>query len=245
MFDIKDKKVLITGASGGIGESLAQKFHEMGAMVLLHGTRKEKLEEIAKGLKNNVEIITADLTKPDEVETLAKDSMERMGEINVLINNAGVTRDGLFVRMSQEDWDTVIQVNLTATFQLCKALAYPMMRQRSGRIVNITSVVGVMGNPGQANYCASKAGMIGMTKSLAMEIASRGVTVNCIAPGFIESPMTDALNEKQKETILNNVPMGSLGTGDDVANCAVYLASPEARYITGQTIHINGGMVMI
>ena len=245
MYNLDGKKVLITGASGGIGESMARSFHDAGAEVLLHGTRQAKLDEIAKDLGDRAHTITADLTDSESVDKLANDAMERLGEIDILINNAGVTRDGLFVRMSKDDWDTVMQVNLTATFQLSKALSYPMMRRRHGRIINITSVVGVMGNAGQANYCASKAGMIGMTKSLAMEIASRGVTVNCIAPGFIESPMTDALNEKQKDAVLSNVPMGRLGSGSDISHCALYLSSDVSSYVTGQTFHINGGLIMI
>ena len=245
MYNLDGKKVLITGASGGIGESMARSFHDAGADVLLHGTRQAKLDEIAKDLGDRAHTITADLTDSESVDKLAIDAMERLGEIDILINNAGVTRDGLFVRMSKDDWDTVMQVNLTATFQLSKALSYPMMRRRHGRIINITSVVGVMGNAGQANYCASKAGMIGMTKSLAMEIASRGVTVNCIAPGFIESPMTDALNEKQRDAVLSNVPMGRLGSGSDISHCALYLSSDVSSYVTGQTFHINGGLIMI
>ena len=245
MFDLSGKKALITGASGGIGEAIAKSFHAQGAEVLLHGTRAEKLQSLASELGDRAETITANLGDRDSVKALAEEAQEKMGQIDLLINNAGITRDGLFVRMSNEDWDAVLEVNLTATFQLTRDLVYPMMRRKAGRIINITSVVGVMGNPGQGNYCASKAGMIGMSKSLAAEIASRGVTVNCIAPGFIESPMTDALNDKQKETILTTVPMKRLGTGAEVASAAVYLAADESAYITGQTIHVNGGMAMI
>ena len=245
MFDLSGKKALITGASGGIGEAIAKSFHAQGAEVLLHGTRAEKLQSLASELGDRAETITANLGDRDSVKALAEQAQEKMGQIDLLINNAGITRDGLFVRMSNEDWDAVLEVNLTATFQLTRDLVYPMMRRKAGRIINITSVVGVMGNPGQGNYCASKAGMIGMSKSLAAEIASRGVTVNCIAPGFIESPMTDALNDKQKETILTTVPMKRLGTGAEVASAAVYLAADESAYITGQTIHVNGGMAMI
>ncbi len=245
MFELNGKTAFITGASGGIGESIARMLHAQGAKVGLHGTKVEKLEALAKDLGEGAHIFPANLSNRDEVSALIKRVEEKMGDIDILVNNAGITKDGLFVRMSDENWDAVLEVNLTAAFKLTKDAAYPMMRRRKGRIINITSVVGVTGNPGQANYCASKAGIIGMSKSLAMEIASRGVTVNCIAPGFIETPMTDALNDKQKDAILASVPAKRLGTGDEIASAVVWLAADETAYVTGQTIHINGGMAMI
>ena len=245
MFDLAGKTALVTGASGGIGAAIAAQLHARGASVGLHGTRAERLEELAGQLGERTHILPAKLDDRDSVLKLAEEANEAMGQVDILVNNAGITKDGLFVRMSDEDWDRVIEVNLTSTFRLTRELVYPMMRRRTGRVVNITSVVGVTGNPGQANYCASKAGMIGMSKSLAAEIAGRGVTVNCVAPGFIETPMTDALNEKQKDAILSAVPAKRLGTGDEVASAVVYLASNEAAYVTGQTLHVNGGMAMI
>ena len=245
MFDLAGKTALVTGASGGIGAAIAAQLHARGASVGLHGTRAERLEEIAGQLGERTHILPAKLDDRDSVLKLAEEANEAMGQVDILVNNAGITKDGLFVRMSDEDWDRVIEVNLSSTFRLTRELVYPMMRRRTGRVVNITSVVGVTGNPGQANYCASKAGMIGMSKSLAAEIAGRGVTVNCVAPGFIETPMTDALNEKQKDAILSAVPAKRLGTGDEVASAVVYLASNEAAYVTGQTLHVNGGMAMI
>ncbi|MDD9910979.1 MAG: 3-oxoacyl-[acyl-carrier-protein] reductase [Ahrensia sp.] len=245
MFDLKGKKALVTGASGGIGVSIAKALHAQGATVGLHGTRVEKLEKLADVLEERVHVFPADLSDAKQIKGLAQKAESEMDGVDILINNAGITKDGLFVRMSDEDWDTVLDINLKACFQLTREAVYPMMRRKSGRIINITSVVGVTGNPGQGNYCASKAGMIGMSKSLAMEIASRNVTVNCVAPGFIETPMTDALNDKQKDTILATVPAKRLGTGDEVASAVVYLASNEASYITGQTLHVNGGMAMI
>ena len=245
MFDLAGKSALVTGASGGIGAAIARSLHARGANVGLHGTRAERLEELAGELGERTQVFTANLSDRESVTRLAADATEKLGQVDILVNNAGITKDGLFVRMSDEDWDRVIEVNLTSTFRLTRELVYPMMRRKGGRVVNITSVVGVTGNPGQANYCASKAGMIGMSKSLAMEIAGRGVTVNCVAPGFIETPMTDALNDKQKETILSAVPAKRLGTGEEVASAVVYLASDEAAYVTGQTLHVNGGMAMI
>jgi len=246
MFDLSGKSALITGASGGIGVAIAKALHGAGATVGLHGTREARLNEIAAELGNErVHVFPANLGVAEEVKALAKRAEEEMDGIDILVNNAGITKDGLFVRMSDEDWDLVLDINLKSAFQLTRDVTYPMMRRRAGRIINITSIVGVTGNPGQGNYCASKAGLIGMSKSLAMEIASRKVTVNCIAPGFIETPMTDALNDKQKEAILANVPAKRLGTSEEVASAAVYLASDEASYITGQTIHVNGGMAMI
>ncbi|MEE9314958.1 MAG: 3-oxoacyl-[acyl-carrier-protein] reductase [Rhizobiaceae bacterium] len=245
MFDLTGKKALITGASGGIGISIAKALHAQGATVGLHGTREARLNEIAAELGDRVHVFPANLSDGEQVKALAKKAEEEMEGIDILVNNAGITKDGLFVRMSDDDWDAVLDINLKSVFQLTRDVVYPMMRRKGGRIINITSIVGVTGNPGQGNYCASKAGMIGMSKSLAMEIASRKVTVNCVAPGFIETPMTDALNDKQKDAILSTVPAKRLGTGEEVASAVVYLASDEASYITGQTVHVNGGMAMI
>lgn len=245
MFDLTGKKALVTGASGGIGEAIARVLHAQGATVGLHGTRVEKLEALAADLGDRVKLFPADLGDRDAVKELAAKAETELEGVDILVNNAGITRDGLFVRMSDADWDAVIEVNLTSAFRLTREMTHPMMRRRYGRIVNITSVVGVTGNPGQANYCASKAGMIGMTKSLAQEIASRNVTVNCVAPGFIESAMTGKLNDKQKDAIMGAIPMRRMGTGDEVASAVLYLSSSEASYVTGQTIHVNGGMAMI
>jgi len=245
MFELDGRKVLITGASGGIGAAIAHCLHEAGAIVGLHGTKREKLEELAGQLGERCHIFTADLGDRTAVKALAEDVQSTLGGVDILVNNAGLTRDGLFVRMSDEDWDKVLSVNLTAVFELTRALVHPMMRQRFGRIINITSVVGVTGNPGQVNYCASKAGLIGFSKALAQEIASRNVTVNCIAPGFIQSAMTDKLNDKQKEAIMGAIPMRRMGAVGDIAAGVVYLASDQAAYVTGQTLHINGGMAMI
>ncbi|MCA0257271.1 MAG: 3-oxoacyl-[acyl-carrier-protein] reductase [Proteobacteria bacterium] len=245
MFDLTGRKALITGATGGIGEEIARALHARGATVGLHGTRKEKLEALAAELGERVFIFPANLSDRDEVKALGQKAEAEMGGVDILVNNAGITKDGLFVRMSDEDWDAVIEVNLTAVFRLTRELTHAMMKRRYGRIINITSVVGVTGNPGQANYCASKAGMIGFSKSLAQEIASRNVTVNCVAPGFIESAMTGKLNDKQKEGILGAIPMKRMGTGAEIASSVVFLASSEASYVTGQTLHVNGGMAMI
>ncbi len=245
MFDLTGKKALVTGASGGIGEAIARTLHAQGAMVGLHGTRVEKLETLAADLGDRVKLFPADLTDRDAVKALGQKAEADLEGVDILVNNAGITRDGLFVRMSDADWDAVLEVNLTAVFRLTRELTHPMMRRRSGRIVNITSVVGVTGNPGQANYAASKAGMIGFTKSLAQEIATRNVTVNCVAPGFIESAMTGKLNDKQKEAIMAAIPSRRMGTGAEVAAAVAFLASNEAAYVTGQTIHVNGGMAMI
>ncbi|MGR9203621.1 3-oxoacyl-[acyl-carrier-protein] reductase [Rhizobium leguminosarum] len=245
MFDLSGRKALVTGASGGIGEEIARLLHKQGAIVGLHGTRVEKLEALAADLGERVKIFPANLSDRDEVKALGQKAEADLEGVDILVNNAGITRDGLFVRMSDEDWDAVLEVNLTSTFRLTRELTHPMMRRRYGRIVNITSVVGVTGNPGQANYCASKAGMIGFTKSLAQEIATRNVTVNCVAPGFIESAMTGKLNDKQKEAIMGAIPMKRMGTGGEVASAVAYLASSEAAYMTGQTLHVNGGMAMI
>ena len=245
MFDLTGKTALVTGASGGIGAAIARGLHAQGATVALSGTRAEALEKLASELGGRTHVLTCNLSDKDAVEKLVPAAEAAMGQLDILVNNAGLTRDGLFMRMKDEDWDTVIAVNLTATFRLARAAVKGMMKRRWGRIVSITSIVGVTGNPGQGNYAASKAGMIGMSKSLAAEVASRGITVNCIAPGFIESPMTDALNDKQKEAILGQVPAGKLGQGADIASAVVYLASQEAQYVTGQTLHVNGGMAMI
>ncbi|ALE03975.1 3-oxoacyl-[acyl-carrier-protein] reductase [Bartonella ancashensis] len=245
MFKLTGRKALITGASGGIGEAIARLFHAQGAIVGLHGTRKERLEEIATDLGKDSFVFPACLSEREAVKKLAETVENEMGGVDILVNNAGITRDGLFIRMQDTDWDDVLAINLTASFILTRALVHAMMRRRYGRIINITSIVGVVGNPGQTNYCAAKAGLIGFSKSLAQEIASRNVTVNCIAPGFIKSAMTDKLNEKQKEAIMAVIPMKRMGTGEEIASAAVYLASDEASYVTGQTMHINGGMAMI
>lgn len=245
MFDLSGRKALVTGASGGIGEEIARILHAQGAIVGLHGTRVEKLEELANALGERVHLFPANLADRAAVKALGEKAEADLGGVDILVNNAGITKDGLFVRMSDEDWDAVIEVNLTSVFRLTRELTHPMMRRRHGRIINITSVVGVTGNPGQANYCASKAGMIGFSKSLAQEIATRNVTVNCVAPGFIESAMTGKLNDKQKDAIMGAIPMKRMGTSAEVASAVAYLASNEAGYVTGQTIHVNGGMAMI
>lgn len=245
MFDLTDKTALVTGATGGIGAAIATALHAQGATVALSGTRKAVLEELAAKLGSRAIVLPCNLSDTDEVEKLVPAAEAGLGKLDILVNNAGLTRDNLFIRMKDEEWDAVIAVNLTATFRLTRAAAKGMMRRRYGRIIGITSIVGVTGNAGQGNYAASKAGMIGMTKSLAAEVASRSVTVNCVAPGFIATPMTDVLNEKQRETILGSVPMGRLGTSEEIASAVVYLASSEAAYVTGQTIHVNGGMAMI
>ncbi|MHC5306807.1 3-oxoacyl-[acyl-carrier-protein] reductase [Bartonella sp. LJL80] len=245
MFELNGRKALITGATGGIGEAIARAFHAQGAIVGLHGTRVEKLQELADSLGENTFVFPANLSDRAAVKELAERAEKEMDGVDILVNNAGITRDGLFVRMSDEDWDDVLAVNLSSVFTLTRELTHPMMRRRFGRIINISSIVGVIGNPGQTNYCATKAGVIGFSKSLAQEIASRNVTVNCIAPGFIESAMTDKLNDKQKETIMSAIPMKRMGTSADVAAAAVYLASDEAAFVTGQTMHVNGGMAMI
>ena len=246
MFNLSGKTALVTGASGGIGGAIAKALHAQGATIAIHGTRREALDILALELGERVHVLTANLSNPDEVEQLAKDADAALGGVaDILVNNAGITRDGLIMRMKDEDWAAVIDVNLTASFRLCRAAVKGMMKRRSGRIINITSVVGVTGNPGQVNYCASKAGMIGMSKSLAQEVASRNITVNCIAPGFIASAMTDALNDDQKGRILANIPLGRMGSVDDIAAAALYLASNAGAYVTGQTLHVNGGMAML
>lgn len=245
MFDLTGKKALVTGATGGIGASIAKTLHAAGAEVTISGTRAEKLETLKAELGDRVHVVAANLSDRGSVDQLAKDATDVMGGIDILVNNAGITKDNLAMRMKDEDWDSVMQVNLESSFRLIKAAMRGMMKSRWGRVVNITSVVGVTGNPGQANYCASKAGMIGMSKALAAELASRGVTVNCVAPGFIGTPMTDALTDDQKAAITKNIPSGDLGTPEDIASAVLYLASAEAKYVTGQTLHVNGGMAMI
>jgi 3-oxoacyl-[acyl-carrier protein] reductase len=245
MFDLTGKKALITGASGGIGEAIARVLHTQGATVGLHGTRQEKLEALAVELGDRTMIFPANLSDREAVKALGQKAEADLGGVDILVNNAGITKDGLFVRMSDADWDAVLDINLGSVFRLTRELTHPMMRRRNGRIINITSVVGVTGNPGQANYCASKAGMIGFSKSLAQEIATRNVTVNCVAPGFIESAMTEKLNDKQKEAIMGAIPAKRMGSGAEVAAAVAFLASDEAAYVTGQTIHVNGGMAMI
>ncbi len=245
MFDLTGKSALVTGATGGIGGAVAKALHAQGAHVAISGTRREALEALAAELGQRVQIVPANLSDKDSVEALIPAAEAALGQVDILVNNAGVTRDNLFMRMKDEEWETVLRVNLEAAFRLSRAVIKGMMKRRWGRIVSVTSVIGTPGNAGQANYAASKAGLIGMSKSLAQEVASRNITVNCIAPGFIATPMTDVLNEKQREGILTKVPMARLGTPEDIAAAAVYLASDEAAYLTGQTLHINGGMTMI
>jgi len=245
MFDLTGKTALVTGATGGIGNAIAKALHKQGATVAISGTRREVLDTLAGELKERVHVLPCNLSDKDEVEALVPASEKAMGQLDILVANAGITRDNLFVQLRDEDWDQVIDVNLTATFRLARAATKLMMRKRFGRIIGITSVVGVTGNAGQVNYVSSKAGLIGMMKSIGQEYARRNVTANCIAPGFIATAMTDALNDKQKEAILGKVPAGRLGSPEDIAAAAVYLASNEAAYVTGQTIHVNGGMAMI
>ena len=246
MFDLTGKTALVTGATGGIGAEIARTLHARGAHVVLSGTREAVLQELAASLAERVSTAAANLSDAASVDGLIEAAEAAAGSpLDILVANAGITRDGLLMRMKDDDWDTVLKVNLDSYFRLSRAAMRGMMKRRFGRIIGITSVVGVMGNPGQANYAASKAGMIGFSKALAQEVASRGITVNCVAPGFIESPMTDALNEPQKAAILGKIPSGRLGSGGDVAAACAYLASDEAGYVTGQTLHVNGGMVMI
>jgi 3-oxoacyl-[acyl-carrier protein] reductase len=245
MFDLTGKTALVTGASGGIGGAIAAALHRQGATVALSGTRREALEQLASSLGERTHVLPANLSDPEAVEQLAKDAETALGALDILVNNAGLTRDGLAMRMKDEDWAAVLDVNLTAAFRLSRATLRGMMRRRYGRIVNITSIVGVTGNAGQANYAASKAGLIGMSKSMAQEVASRGITVNCIAPGFIVSAMTEVLSDEQKSRLLGNIPAGRMGESEEIAAAAVYLASAEAAYVTGQTLHVNGGMAMV
>ncbi|MGH6902817.1 MAG: 3-oxoacyl-[acyl-carrier-protein] reductase [Geminicoccaceae bacterium] len=243
MFELAGRTALVTGASGGIGEAIARQLHAQGAGVILAGRRREALEALAAALGERVRVEVAELAEADAAERLVGRA-EADGGLDVLINNAGLTRDNLALRMRDEDWQTVLDVNLSAGFRLIRSALRGMMRRRWGRIVNITSIVALTGNPGQANYAAAKAGMIGMTKSLAAEVASRGITVNCVAPGLIQTPMTEALSEEQRSRLLQRVPLGRLGSGADVAAAVGYLASEEAAYVTGQTLHVNGGMAM-
>jgi 3-oxoacyl-[acyl-carrier protein] reductase len=245
MFDLTGKTALVTGATGGLGGALARALHARGAALAISGTRREVLDQLAGELKDRVHVLPCDLADRAEVEKLVPAAEEKMQKLDILVANAGVTKDNLLVQMSDSDWDAVIALNLTATFQLARAALKGMMRRRHGRIIGITSVVGVTGNPGQGNYTAAKAGMIGMIKSIAQEYARRGVTANCVAPGFIATAMTDKLNDKQREAILSRVPASRLGAPADVAAAVVYLASDEASYVTGQTLHVNGGMAMI
>ena len=245
MFDLTGKTALITGASGGIGGEIARTLHAAGAIVGLSGTRTEPLEALAADLGDRAHVLPCNLSDPDAVAALPKQAADAMGSVDILVNNAGITRDNLFMRMSDEEWQSVIDVNLTATFKLCKGVLRGMMKARWGRIVNISSVVGATGNPGQGNYAAAKAGMIGMSKSLAYEVASRGITVNAVAPGFIATAMTDKLTDDQKSAILGQIPSGRMGTPEEIAAAVLYLASPEAAYVTGTTLHVNGGMAML
>ena len=245
MFDLTGKTALVTGASGGIGEAVARALHAQGATVVLHGTRAEKLEALQKGLGARTFALAVDLSDRDAVAGLVDAASALAGPISILVNNAGITRDGLLMRMKDDDWDSVLEVNMTASMSLCRAAMRGMMKARTGRIISISSVVGVTGNAGQTNYAASKAGMIGFSKSLAAEVASRGLTVNVVAPGFIETPMTDVLDESQKSALLTRVPAGRLGHADEIAATVAFLASDEAAYITGATLHVNGGMAML
>ncbi len=245
MFNLTGKTALITGASGGIGAAIAKSLHAAGATIAISGTRQAVLEELKSQIGENVHVLPCNLSNPEDVEKLIPAAEAAMGGLDILVNNAGITKDGLAMRMKDEDWQSVIDVNLTSNFRLCRAAMRGMMKKRWGRIINITSIVGVTGNPGQVNYVASKAAIIGMSKSIAQELAARNVTVNCVAPGFIATPMTDVLNEKQKEAILGRIPAGRMGGPADIAAAVIYLASEEAGYVTGQTLHVNGGMAMI
>jgi 3-oxoacyl-[acyl-carrier protein] reductase len=245
MFDLTGKNSLVTGASGGIGGDIARQLHAAGATVGLSGTRVEPLELLAAELGERAHILPCNLSDMEAVTALPKQAVDAMGSVDILVNNAGITRDNLFMRMSDDEWQSVIDVNLTATFKLCKGVLRGMMKARWGRIVNISSVVGATGNPGQGNYAASKAGMIGMSKSLAYEVASRGITVNAVAPGFIATAMTEKLTDDQKTGILDQIPAGRMGDSNEIASAVLYLASPQAGYTTGTTLHVNGGMAML
>jgi len=245
MFDLTGKSALITGASGGIGADIARALHSAGAVVALSGTRVEPLEALAAELGERSHVLPCNLSDAEAVEALPKQAIEAMGAMDILVNNAGITRDNLFMRMSDEEWAQVLEVNLTSTMRLCRGALRGMMKSRWGRIINISSIVGATGNPGQGNYAAAKAGMVGMSKSLAYEVASRGVTVNCVAPGFIATPMTDKLNDDQKAAINVKIPAGRMGTPEEIAAAVLYLASNEAGYVTGATLHVNGGMAML
>ena len=245
MFDLKGQKVLITGATGGIGSATAKLFAEQGAIIGLSGTRKEKLEKLASELNTTTFIYECNLSNEQDVSELFDKADTEMGGVDILVCNAGITKDGLAMRMSNEDFDNVLNINLRSTFILNRSAIKKMMKRKYGRIINISSIVGTMGNPGQANYCASKAGLVGMSKSIAMEVASRGITINCVAPGFIETPMTDVLTEEQKNKMLSAIPVGRMGYPQEIASTIAFLSSKEAGYITGQTIHVNGGMLMV
>ncbi|WP_306112143.1 MULTISPECIES: 3-oxoacyl-[acyl-carrier-protein] reductase [Roseovarius] len=245
MFDLTGKTALVTGASGGIGGEIAKALHGAGATVGLSGTRVEPLEALAGELGERAHVLPCNLSDPEAVDALPKQAAEAMGSVNVLVNNAGITRDQIFMRMSDEEWQSVIDVNLTATMRLCRGVMRPMMKARWGRIINISSIVGATGNPGQVNYAASKAGMVGMTKSIAYEVASRGITANAVAPGFIATAMTDKLTDDQKDKINAQIPAARMGTPEEIAAAVLYLASPEAGYVTGATLHVNGGMAML
>ena len=245
MFQLSGRTALITGASGGIGSAIAKNLSQQGAHVILHGTRAGRLEELASEIGTNVSVVTANLSDREAVGGLVSEAAKATGAIDILVNNAGITRDNLFMRMKDEEWDDVLEVNLTSSMLLCRSAIRAMMKARWGRIISISSIVGVTGNPGQTNYAASKAGMIGFSKSLAAEVASRGITVNVIAPGFIETPMTDELTDEQKQKLLGNVPAGRLGSSQEVAAAVSFLASEEAAYMTGATLHVNGGMAML
>ncbi|MFZ3582344.1 3-oxoacyl-[acyl-carrier-protein] reductase [Loktanella sp. DJP18] len=245
MFDLTGKTALITGASGGIGGAIATALHGAGATVGLSGTRVEPLEALARELGDRVHVLPCNLSDAEAVNALPKQAVEAMGSLDILVNNAGITKDNLFMRMSDDEWSSVLEVNLTSTMRLCKGAIRGMMKARWGRIVNISSIVGATGNPGQANYAASKAGMVGMSKSIAYEVASRGITVNCVAPGFIATAMTDKLNDDQKGGILGQIPAGRMGEAEEIAAAVLYLSSKEAAYVTGTTLHVNGGMAML
>ncbi len=245
MFDLTGKNALITGASGGIGGAIAKALHGAGATVTLSGTRQGPLDELAAELGDRVHVLTCNLSDAAAVDALPKQAADLMGSVDILINNAGITKDNLFMRMSDDEWSSVLEVNLTSTMRLCKGVIRGMMKSRWGRIVNISSIVGATGNPGQANYAASKAGMVGMSKSIAYEVASRGITVNCVAPGFIATAMTDKLTDDQKEKINVQIPAARMGTPEEIAAAVLYLASIEAGYTTGSTVHVNGGMAML
>ena len=245
MFSLEGRNALVTGASGGIGGAIARVLHAQGATVAISGTRVEPLEMLAAELGDRVHVLPCNLSDKDAVEALPKQAAEAMGSVDVLVNNAGITRDNLFMRMSDDEWQSVLDVNLTSTMRLCRGVLRGMMKARWGRIVNISSIVGATGNPGQGNYAASKAGMVGMSKSLAAEVASRGITVNCVAPGFIATAMTDKLNDDQKARINAQIPAGRMGAANEIAAAVLYLSSEEAAYVTGTTLHVNGGMAMI
>lgn len=245
MFDLTGKTALVTGASGGIGGAIAKALHEAGATVGLSGTRVEPLEALAAELGERAHVLPCNLSDGEAVDALPKQAIEAMGSVDILVNNAGITRDQIFMRMSDEEWQSVIDVNLTSAMRLCRGVMRPMMKSRWGRIINISSVVGATGNPGQANYAASKAGLVGLTKSIAYEVASRGITANAVAPGFIATAMTDKLNDDQKDKISSQIPAARMGTSEEIAAAVLYLASAEAGYVTGTTLHVNGGMAML